>query len=505
MLVATSTPPQWQTRAYDGNARSDQDTIELNRRSIAETGIDAWTPQYELTTSAGTTRGELLGCDRVHQPAEFAGFDMISLLDIDVSTGLPGELAPTAAVGVLASGQTVYASLDRFYVATNRWFPVDVQAQGDAADAWNESYSTDLHAFAIGSGEPVTYLASGSVAGSLRNQFSMSEHDGFLRIFTTTGSPWGQLDSETQLVVLAEGDGRLEQVGSVGGLGRGETLYSARMIGDRGYAVTFRQVDPFYVLDLSDPAAPAVTGELKIPGFSTYLHPVGEHRVLGVGKAATDDGQVTGFKLSLFDVTDPADPLEIDTWTLDGAESAAEYDHRAFQMIGSTAVVPIRTWGLDGEEFNGAVLFEIGDTITEIGRITHVEPVEAPTSDCRILTPADVAADSELAWMTADAWMTVQLCDAQDAGGFGTAWCEQLPLDELGGWFGDPVRVADDLAALGAGAGARLELCYPQDVAWDLAIMRSVAVDGTLYTVSTRRLHAHDLATLDPIGSIDIA
>jgi hypothetical protein len=509
LLIATTTPPQWQPWSYDWSAQGEQAALERNRQSIAASGIEAWTPQYEVTTPAGTTQGDLLTCDRIHHPADFAGFDLISLIDLDITAGLPADISATAASGVLASGQTVYASLDRFYVATTRWFPVDVAMEGDAADSWNETYSTDVHAFAITAGAPVAYVASGSVDGSLRNQFSMSEHEGFLRIFTTTGSPWGQTDSETRLVVLGEGDGRLEQVGAVGGLGRGETLYSARMIGDRGFAVTFRQIDPFYVLDLSNPAAPAVTGELKIPGFSTYLHPVGEHRVLGVGKQATDDGQVTGFKLSLFDVTDPTDPIETATWTLDGAESAAEYDHRAFQMIGSTAVVPLRTWGAGGAgpdgAFNGAVLFDIGDTITELGRITHIGPVDAPSTDCRILTADDVSPDGELAWMTTDPWMTVQLCDAGATGGYGNAWCEPVRIDALGQWFGDPARVADELATLGAAADARLELCYPQDDGWDRAIMRSVAVDGTLYTVSTRELHAHDLATLTPIAAIDIS
>ncbi len=510
LLIATTTPPQWLPWSSDGTGKGDDAALAANRQLIAGTGLDAWTPQFELSTPAGTTAGDLLSCDRIQHPADFAGFELISLVDVDISAGIPDELTPASAVGVLASGQTVYASLDRFYVATSRWFPADVMAASVDDASWNETYTTDVHAFSITAGAPVEYIASGAVDGSLRNQFSMSEHEGFLRIFTTTGSPWAQTDSETQLVVLGEGDGRLEQVGAVGGLGRGETLYSARMIGDRGFAVTFRQIDPFYVLDLSDPTAPAVTGELKIPGFSTYLHPVGEHRVLGVGKEATDDGQVTGFKLSLFDVTDPTNPIETDTWTMDGAESAAEYDHRAFQMIGSTAVLPIRTWGtngtgLDGTGFNGAVLFDIGETITELGTISHVGPVVEPTTDCRILTPDDVAPDGDLAWMTEDPWTTIQLCDAEARGGYGDAPCQLLTFDTLDQWFGDPTRVAGELTALGASADARLELCYPPDVGWDLTIMRSVAVDRTLYTVSTRELHAHDLATLQPLAVIDIS
>jgi hypothetical protein len=514
LVIAASTMPETLPWTFPDVAGGEADALEANRRLVAAAGARTWTPQYEITGPSGTAGGDLVACDRLHRPAEFAGFDVISLIDLDVSAGLPADIAPAATTGVVASGSTVYASLDRFYVATNRWLPLDL-ATTDAGDAvpstdlvaWSETYATDVHAFAITAGAPVAYVGSGTVDGSLLNQFSMSEHEGHLRILTTAGSPWDPSNlSETTLTVLAEAGTELVPVGAVGGLGRGEALYSARMMGDRGYAVTFRQIDPFYVLDLSDPTAPAVTGELKIPGFSTYLHAVGEHRVLGLGKAATDEGQITGFKLSLFDVSDPTRPAEISTWTLPNADSPAEYDHRAFQMIGSTAIVPIREWGAAADgAFNGVVLFDIGDAITEIGRITHVVPSAAPTSDCRVLTADDVPADSELLWMVSDPWMTVQLCGPEAVGGFGSAYCEVVPVTDFPYWFGDPERAAAAIEAMEPVEGARIELCYPQDVDWDRAIQRSVAANGTLYTVSTRSVHAHDLASLAPLGAVDLA
>ena len=118
----------------------------------------------------------------------------------------------------------------------------------------------------------------------------MDEHDGYLRIVTTTGSPWSeQNQSESQLIVMEEQGKSLVQVGQVGGLGKGESLYSVRLLDDVGFAVTFRQIDPFYVIDLSDPVNPEVVGELKIPGFSTYLHPVDENIVLGICLLYTSD------------------------------------------------------------------------------------------------------------------------------------------------------------------------------------------------------------------------
>src|SRR5690606_20489215 len=119
------------------------------------------------------------------------------------------------------------------------------------------------------------YDVSGRVDGHLLNQFALDEHDGVLRVATTKGSPWSGdgNTSESQVVTMAESDGALRQLGIVGGLGRDETIHSVRFIGTTGYVVTFRQTDPLYTIDLSDPAAPRVVGELKILGYSAYLHP----------------------------------------------------------------------------------------------------------------------------------------------------------------------------------------------------------------------------------------
>lgn len=510
LLLALNTAPHLVDWAYPQSEGDVGRALEANLDMLAETGSEDWTPQYQLTTAAGTERGDLVACDRLSHPADFAGFDVISIVDLDVSAGLPASIDPSATVAVLAGGQTVYASPDRFYVATSRWLPAELATESAASSdvvAWGEQFETELHAFSYDADAPVEYVASGAVAGSLLNQFSMSEYDGFLRVLTTTGVAWDAAnESETRLVVLAEDGDRLVSVGEVGGLGRGEALYSARMIGDRGFAVTFRQVDPFYVLDLSDPTAPAVTGELKIPGFSTYLHPVGEHRVLGIGKAATDDGAVTGFKMSLFDVSDPARPTEIATWTMDGADSPAEYDHHAFQMIGTTAIVPIREWnGADGRAgFNGAIVFEIGDAITEVGRISHVTPETTPVSDCRQIGVDEVPADSELSWMVGSPGSMLQLCGADAASGYGDWYCEVIPFDQLGNWFGDPAPVVELLAGLGGNEGSRLELCYDGDNGWSQSVQRSVVVDGVLYTMSQTALHAHTLDTLTPLAAIDI-
>ena len=170
--------------------------------------------------------------------------------------------------------------------------------------------------------------ASGVVPGRPLNQFSLDEYQNNLRVATTVGDNWwgfngGRQESANDVYVL---DSNLNQIGSITDLGLTEKIYSARFIGERGYLVTFRQTDPFYVLDLSNPRAPKMTGELKIPGFSSYLHPLKDNQILGVGQ---ENGRV---KLSLFDVLSPSSPQELAKYNLNDNYSEVSNNHHAFQQ-----------------------------------------------------------------------------------------------------------------------------------------------------------------------------
>ncbi|RMD59959.1 hypothetical protein D6833_10710, partial [Candidatus Parcubacteria bacterium] len=171
--------------------------------------------------------------------------------------------------------------------------------------------------------------AEGEVPGSLLNQFSLDEYEGNLRVASTIGGsrswlvPPQALTSESRVYVL---DGSLRKIGEVGDLGISERIYAVRFVGPRGYVVTFRTTDPFYVLDLSRPRAPKLAGELKIPGFSSYLHPISRTRVLGIGKEGSR------VKVSLFDVANPAAPREISTYVLDAYWSDIQRTHHAFLL-----------------------------------------------------------------------------------------------------------------------------------------------------------------------------
>lgn len=165
--------------------------------------------------------------------------------------------------------------------------------------------------------------ATGTVPGAPLNQFALDEHEGSLRVATTVGESLSlpRVESVNDVYVL---DGNLERTGAAQGMGEGQRVYSVRFVGDTGYVVTFRQVDPFYVLDLSDPSDPTIEGELKLPGYSSYLHPLGDDRVLGVGE---ENGRV---KAVVFDVSDPTNPTVEDDYRLDEYSSDAVGNHRAF-------------------------------------------------------------------------------------------------------------------------------------------------------------------------------
>ncbi|MGI9624674.1 MAG: beta-propeller domain-containing protein, partial [Acidimicrobiales bacterium] len=494
--MALTSPPTQLEWVYPSSPAGEDRAERFNRELIDETTIEDWIPEYQITTADGATGGPLLACDRLHRPAEFSGFDVVSVL----SFGLEDGLDRGDGAGVLASGQTVYSSTDRFYIATTEWAGEEI-VEGDLV-RWNENFTTDVHAFAIATDEPAEYVASGMVEGSLLNQFSMDEHEGYLRVITTEGSPWDERNkSETNLVVMEERGDVLTIVGSVGGLGKGETLYSARLMDDVGFAVTFRQIDPFYVLDLSDPENPTVSGELKIPGFSTYLHPIGDDLVLGVGQNATEEGRTLGLKVSLFSVSDPSNPTEVATWTMDDANSPVEWDHRSFQFITDTrtAIIPVQSHSGN----TGAVLLRIGDnTIDEVGRVTHEKTDSAPTSDCDVVDPELFGEDTEMFWIASEGGR-VQACDENDNGGYGSWHCDVIAVEDLQhfGAEGTMDSAITELFGSDPGPEDRVEICWPDGGNWRLQIQRSLVIGDDLWTMSPAQLQANDLDELN-VGAI---
>ena len=224
--------------------------------------------------------------------------------------------------------------------------------------------------------EPSAYA---QVPGSLNNQFSMDEFDDVLRIATTTSQRWmngNWTESQNHLYTL---DADLKVLDKIDDIAPGESIYAARFMGDRLYLVTFKQTDPFFVYDLSNPKDIKVLGKLKIPGFSRYLHPYDATHVIGIGQDASDSGRTQGLKISLFDVSDVAHPKEVASWVSGEryASSTAEYEHKAFlfDKQKDLLVIPAYSYSWNGNSYdgyNGALVFNItSSSITLRGLIDH--------------------------------------------------------------------------------------------------------------------------------------
>ncbi|MCP3977093.1 MAG: hypothetical protein GY720_21605 [bacterium] len=377
-IVSTSGPTGFVWDYPEGSGlRAERDAIAANKKIIERSTIENWVPYFVLSDAGGNviSEGAAVPCNRAHYPEEFAGFNMLSVVTIDLDSGLD----IIDSTGVLATGETVYSSTDSMYVATNGWFDSAVfDSNFLESDDVTDGLRTQIHQFDI-SGKFTDYVATGSVPGYLINQFAMSEHNGDLRVASTTSPNWwgqGRDRQESMVSVLRPDDGELELIGQVDGLGKDEQIYSVRFLGDVAYLVTFRQVDPLFTIDLSDPSEPVARGELKIPGYSAYLHPISDSLILGIGQDATNEGRVEGSQISLFDVSDLDNPKRLDQLTMaSGSSSTAEYDHRAFMAWGSTVVLPLTEYNYrdgDSKFFTGAVAVDVGATsLTKIGRIAH--------------------------------------------------------------------------------------------------------------------------------------
>jgi inhibitor of cysteine peptidase len=293
---------------------------------------------------------------------------------------------PTHETILLGGTSAIYVSQSNIYLT----FPNYAWQEGETMKTTVQRIKIDKQA--------ITFAAQGEVPGYILNQFSMDEYSGYFRIATTTYN-WrplsGEETSENNVYVL---DMDLNIVGELEDLAPGEQIYSARFMGDRCYLVTFRQMDPFFVIDIANPTEPKVLGYLKIPGFSGYLHPYDENHIIGIGK------EDNNLKLSLFDVTDVAAPAETSKYIVeaDYSDSPVLYDHKAFLFDKSKQLLalPVSTnefWLKDGNSgyWQGAYIFDISleqGFILE-GTITHqsiTDQFEYDHSVQRILYIGDV-------------------------------------------------------------------------------------------------------------------
>ncbi len=298
--------------------------------------------QYSVDVTSGITpkdkkdyipyvNQQMLEADDIYLPpfSQAYMYEVVSSVDV----AKPGEIQDSKAI--FSDGGELYVSNDNIY-----WYETQ----------WSDKTETVIKRISYKDGK-LKAEASGKVDGYINDSFSIDEYDGYLRVVTT--------DDETNGLYIL--DSKMKEVGSITGLAEGEQVYSARLLGDTGYFVTYEQTDPLFSVDLSDPKNPKIIGKLKIPGFSEYLHFYGENLLLGIGMDVDEDGFTTnGVKLSMFDISDSSDVKEIQKYTLENVYSAAVmYDYKAVLIDPEKNVIGFAADGNNGENY---YVFSYNDT-----------------------------------------------------------------------------------------------------------------------------------------------
>lgn len=299
-------------------------------------------PNYTYTDAAGNkSQGKMCTYRDLYYPVESDGFGTTTLVTINTA-----DPSTFSAVGLVAEPGLIYSSTDALYVTNTQY-----DFSGGTRQSTN-IYKFDYTA----SGADAT--ATGSIDGRILNQYSMSEHNGYLRVASTVDRVWtfeGEtIRSNNQVYVLAANNGLLEVAGKIEDIAPGEQIQAARFLGDRGYLVTFEQVDPLFTLDMADPTSPKIIGELKVPGFSTFIVPMDQNNILTVGEYIPENNDGTtwepsGVQLSIFDVSDFANPTLKHNVVLngsDGAYSEALGNPKAFTWYAeeNLLALPISIW-----------------------------------------------------------------------------------------------------------------------------------------------------------------
>jgi hypothetical protein len=323
--------------AYGSEADRDRAFAELaaaNEAIIRGRALEDWLRGGTVKLPDGSTQELAHACsDFAVGPASVhPGILSIATLDLD-------RRALASQTSVLGRADVVYASRDTLYAAAGHWWWWPEPGQ---------SAATYLHAFDLRDPDRAAYLGSGVVDGTLDDPYQLDEHEGALRVASTlttrvaSAEPWGRVELSNQLTVLALADGSLRAVGTSGTFGKEERLFGTRFLGTRGFAITARQIDPLFTFDLSDPARPRVVGELELPGFIAYLHPIDDTHLLGVGREPSPSGSMQ-VKVQLLDVSDLSAPTSVSTVLVGEGWSWSDalWDPHAFTWLPARGLLAI--------------------------------------------------------------------------------------------------------------------------------------------------------------------
>ena len=383
------------------------DTIAYNDEIISQLNLEDFAPHiYEKEDNQIYTHPLTSeGCEEFSASSDSAGRGFTSIMTIVLPSSDDSNFQVSTEVDhITSSWAHVYSSKDTLVLAEpandNWWFWRNSE--------WEDA--TNIHIFDISHPSKTTYLASGRVNGTVQDQFSISEYQGFIRV-SSTSDLWGRWwimdtvnDEETtwtgptnQVSILENKNGSLEIVGFIGDIAKGETIWSSRFIGERGYLVTFMNIDPLWILDLSDPYNPLILGELHVPGVSTYIHPIDDNNILTIGIGGGEDGLGLDWsttQISLFDVSNTSRPLLSDTipltpgYTDDNCQdittcgwswsySEATYEHKAFTFWApeSLLAVPLSThrYIFDQVEIDGKTYYYSGYQYVSMMKMIYVD------------------------------------------------------------------------------------------------------------------------------------
>ncbi len=322
-----------------------------NTYKSTELNEDDFKPHYLDTATSNETKS--INFDCIYYIPEFEDTNYLNIVAFNITNNQEANVE-----SYLGAGEEIYASKENLYVTKTKY---DYERKNKT------SITTEIYKFNLNNAN-CTFAKAGDVPGSVLNQFSMDECNGYFRIATTDSTSWNSESNTNNLYVLNE---NLETIGKIEGLAKGERIYSVRFMGNRAYMVTFVETDPLFVIDLSNPTTPTVLGELKIPGYSKYLHPYDETHLIGIGEDTEvvnygyGDRVVTnGMKMAMFDVTDPNNPQELYNVKIGekGTYSELLYNHKAllFSKEKNIIAFPISITENDYKvTFQGAIVYGV--------------------------------------------------------------------------------------------------------------------------------------------------
>lgn len=346
------------------------------RQRLTDT-INDYLPGYTTitTTDQGPVEqsGLLTQPNHTYIPPDTYSGEILSVIMLDVDSD---STEPAALTSIVGSGGTIYATTESLYVVSHSYLPVFTPGAQEILRFAPETSSSYIYKFDLTQPDEIPLIATGAVPGSLLNQFSMDEHEGYFRVATTTHWP----DRANHIFVFEQQDDLLNVVGSLTDLAEEEHIESVRFLQDRAFMVTFRAVDPLFTIDFSNPQQPSVAGELKVEGFSTYLHPINQDHLIGLGFDADERGWNRTLQLSLFDVSDLSHPTRTDTYLLSEepwqGSSEALRDHHAFSFFSDFDVLALPVYSDLSDEAELQV-FEVTpeDRFDLLGIIEHDDDI----------------------------------------------------------------------------------------------------------------------------------